>query len=332
MSDVTSPTGGLRVPSARLVSLLTLPAIIVLLLFVFVLFEPNVLTAGNLSNIAIQTSYLTIFALAQTYVVIVRGFDLSLGTSVSLVSVASAMTMVFVMGQTGAPALAIACGIAAGLLLGLAVGAVNGFFIAFLALNPFVVTLATLNICLGFASTISGGFQIFDVPAAFNGAFYQSRWLGLPAPVAIALILLLISDVVLRHLRLGRSLLLIGSNPQAAHVAGLPVKRTLLVAYMTCGVIAAFGGLLLTARTGSGEPNLGGNLMLESIAAAVMGGASLRGGKGNVASPLLGALLITVLSNGMNLTRVDGYVQQVILGAVIVATVCVNSYKKGERA
>lgn len=313
-------------------SSLLLPAAILILFLFFGTLEPNVHSWGNVSNIAIQTSYLTVFALAQTFAVIVRGFDLSLGTTVSLISVASSMAMVAVHAATGSDFVSLSACLATGLAIGLAVGAANGFFIARWQLNPFIVTLAMLNICMGFATTISGGFQIFDVPAALNDAFYRATWLGLPAPVAACLVLLALSHVTLNRLRLGRALLLIGSNPRAARAAGIPVERYIMAAYVICSLIAALGALLLTARTGSGEPNLGGNLMLESIAAAVMGGASLRGGKGNIASPLMGALLITVLSNGMNLIRIDGYIQQIILGLVIVGTVSLQARYERRRA
>lgn len=294
---------------------------VVALSVVFGVMQPNFATFGNVSNVAIQASYLSIFALAQTYVMIARGFDLSLGTTVSLVSVASGMTMMHAIAIGFGTGIAISIGVLAGLAIGLLVGAVNGLCIAWLKLSPFVVTLATLNIALGFASSISKGFQIFNLPDDLNRWFYQGNLLGMPAPVAAAAILLVGSHVVFHHTRLGRGLYLIGSNPRAAEVAGLPLKRYLTAAYVICSLLIASGSLLLTARTGSGEPNLGGNLMLESIAAAVVGGASLRGGRGGTMSPILGAVFITVLSNGMNLTRIDGYIQQMILGAVILATV-----------
>jgi ribose transport system permease protein len=206
-------------------------------------------------------------------------------------------------------------------MIGLVIGAANGFAVAYLNLNPFVVTLATLNICLGLASTISGGFQIFNLPDGLNRVFYQSHPLGIPAPIFAAACLMALSFVFFRLTRFGRGLFMIGSNPRAAQIAGLPVERYVMMAYLLCSTMVACGAVLLTARTGSGEPNLGGNLMLESIAAAVVGGASLRGGKGGISPPLLGAVLITVLSNGMNLTRIDGYIQQIILGIVILTTV-----------
>jgi len=165
---------------------------------------------------------------------IARGFDLSLGTTVSLISVASGMAMMNVLALGAGPAIAILAGIAAGLLIGLIVGAVNGLCVAWLKLSPFVVTLATLNICLGFASSISRGFQIFNLPDGLNGYFYQARPLGLPAPVLAATVLLAISFVLLHHTKFGRALYFIGSNPRAAVAAGLPLKSYLLAAYLIC--------------------------------------------------------------------------------------------------
>lgn len=321
-----------RVPFVAWLPNLVLPGTIVGLFLLFGAFEPNVLTSGNVSNLAIQASYLIIFALAQTFVVIVRGFDLSLGTTVSFISVAASMAAVRGAGETGSDLFALFACLASGVAIGACVGLVNGFFVATWRLNPFIVTLATLNICMGFATTISGGFQIFNVPRILNDLFYRAHWLGIPAPVAACLLLLVVAYLILTRLRLGRALFLIGSNPRAATVAGIPVRGYLISAYVLCSIITACGALLLTARTGSGEPNLGGNLMLESIAAAVMGGASLRGGRGSIASPILGALMITVLSNGMNLVRIDGYIQQIILGLVITATVALQARADIRRA
>ena len=190
------------------------------------------------------------------------------------------------------------------------------------------MTLGTLNIVLAVASTVSGGFPIFDIPDEFNVWFYKTPWLGVPPPVVIAAIMLLIAYVVLNRTVLGRGLYLIGGNPRAAYVAGLPSRLYLAVAYLMCSAYAAVGALMLTARTGSGEPNLGGNITLESIAAAVIGGVSLRGGEGTVWSPLLGALFITVLSNGMNLLRIDGYIQQITLGTVIILAIFLDRVRR----
>ena len=190
-----------RTPLRVTIPKLLQPAAIVLLFAFFGVLEPNVFTLGNVSNLAIQASYLTIFALAQTFVVIVRGFDLSLGTTVSLISVAASMVMVWTINATGSDAAALVLCIVSGLSIGLLVGIINGFFVATWQLNPFIVTLATLNICMGFATTISGGFQIFDVPRILNDIFYRGSFLGIPAPVLACLVLLALSHVVLTRLR-----------------------------------------------------------------------------------------------------------------------------------
>jgi ribose transport system permease protein len=222
-------------------------------------------------------------------------------------------------------------GIAFGLGMGLLVGLFNGFAVAFLRVNPFVATLGSLNICLGIATMASDGRPVFNVPREFSTLVYNGSLLGVPAPLVLAAGLLAGLYFLLNHTVYGRALYIIGGNPQAAAVAGLPSRRYLLLAYVSCSLIAALGALMLTGRTGSGEPNLGGNLTLESIAAAVIGGVSLRGGIGGVQSVILGALFVTVLSNGMNLTRIDGNVQMIVLGCVIILAVFLDRFRAATR-
>lgn len=295
---------------------LSLPLAIAAALILFGLLEPRVLTIGNLRNIAVQTSFLAIFAMAQCVVILTRGFDLSLGYCVSLVSVASAMIMV----ATGS----VFYGIAVGLGVGLAVGVANGLLIGGIALNPLVTTLGTSYILLALASTISGGFPVPNLPAGFTESFALARPLGLPMPIWIAGCLFLLLFAMLRVTRFGRSLYIVGGNPRAAKAAGIPTFAVLTSAYALAAILAAIGALLLTARTGSGEPNLGGNLTLESIAAAVVGGVKLSGGEGGVGAALMGALLITILSNGMNLVQIDGYLQNIFLGLIIIASLMIS--------
>jgi ribose transport system permease protein len=307
-----------------------LPIALVALLVGFALVEPRILSAGNLVNILVQGSYLAVFASAQMMVIITRGFDLSLGTCVSAVSVIAALAMTGSFAGGGeTTGLAIVMGIALGLGMGLLVGLFNGFTVAFLGVNPFVATLGSLNICLGIATMASDGRPVFNVPREFSTLVYNGDLFGVPAPLVLAALLLAGLYFLLNHTVYGRALYIIGGNPQAAAVAGLPSRRYLLLAYVICSLIAALGALMLTGRTGSGEPNLGGNLTLESIAAAVIGGVSLRGGIGGVQSVILGALFVTVLSNGMNLTRIDGNVQMIVLGCVIILAVFLDRFRTG---
>ncbi len=332
MTDTPSPSPTATAGSSLLQGFLSrgiLPVLLVVMFLGFGITQPNVYSLANLENILIQSSYITVFAAAQMMVILTRGFDLSLGVTVSLVSVLSGMVMVaWLGGHPGSLVIAVLLGCLAGIVAGCLVGVVNGLCVSLLKVNPFVVTLGTLNIVLALASTISGGFPIFDIPNEFNVWFYKARWFGLPPPVVAAGIMLALTYVILNRTVLGRSFYLLGGNPRAALVAGLPSRTYLTLAYVICSFYAAVGALMLTARTGSGEPNLGGNLTLESIAAAVIGGVSLRGGEGTVWSPLQGALFVTVLSNGMNLQRVDGYIQQIILGVVIIGAIFLDTIRR----
>lgn len=326
MTDATDTSSG-RPTRQVIFAQLLLPLALVVMFLGFALVEPKVVSLANINNILTQASYLFIFSCAQMVVIITRGFDLSIGTNVSAVSVLIALVMTGVVGPEGeAMFWAVSLGVLTGLAFGALVGAFNGMVISWLRVNPFVTTLGSLNICLGVASMASDGRPVFNVPRPFSEIAYSGSILGIDLPIVYAVVVGLGMFLLLRHTVLGRSFYILGSNPRAAEVAGLPIRRYLTVAYVICGVLAAVGALLLTARTGSGEPNLGGGLRLvgESIAAAVIGGVSLRGGVGGVQSVIVGALFITVLSNGMNLVKVDGYIQMIVLGSVLVAAIVLD--------
>ncbi|MDC7744393.1 ABC transporter permease [Rhizobium binxianense] len=294
---------------------LGMPIVILALFALFALLQPAMASFANLENLLKQTSLLFMLAAAQLLVLICRGFDLSVGANVSLVSVVSCMVMVAMPEHAQ---VSIATAVLVALAIGCAIGAVNGLLIAYLEINPFVVTLGTMSILTGLATTISNGFPVFGVPEAFTYVFNQSRPLGLPAPLVAAIALAALLHLLLTRTTFGRILYLIGDNARAAMVAGRNVKLHLFLAYSGCGAIAALAGLMMTAGTGSGEPNLGTSLVLNSIAAAVVGGASLRGGVGSVQAPILGALLVTIVSVGMNLAQIDGSLQSVIIGFIVI--------------
>jgi ribose transport system permease protein len=324
VSDVTrrrSPLGWLLVFS--------LPLLMVVMELSVYAFEPRALSLRNIVNVLNQSSYLFIFASAQMMVILTRGFDLSLGAAVSSVSVASALAMT-ALAKAGSPdAVVVAAGLVAGLGFGALVGLFNGAFVAGLEINPFVVTLGSLNICLGVSTTISGGSPVFNVPDVFSRLFYNGVLIpGVSIPITIAVLIGLALYFLLNHTTFGRALYIIGNNPRAARVAGLPGRGYLLTAYIACSLLAAFGALMLTARTGSGEPNLGGSLMLESIAAAVIGGVSLQGGVGGVGAVVFGALFVTMLSNSMDLLEVGGYIQQILLGCVIILAIFLDRLRQ----
>jgi ribose transport system permease protein len=212
----------------------------------FAIVEPLVLSPGNLLNVLQQTTYIAVFAAAQMVVILTRGFDLSLGTCVSSVSVASALVMTsMVAADPGSLPSALAMGVLTGIGLGIAVGLFNGFCISVLNVNAFVTTLGSFNICFGIATTISDGRPVFDVPKEFSELLYSGTILGVPAPVIIAVAVLAGLHLLLNGTVFGRSLYIIGGNPRAATLAGLPTRRYLVVAYVLCSLLAAVGALMI---------------------------------------------------------------------------------------
>ena len=206
-------------------------------------------------------------------------------------------------------------------------GLLNGLAVAFLGLSPFMVTLGMMGLGLGLASIITGGFPVFEVPEAYVDLFSRAAPLGLPVAMVVCLIILGAAYFLLNWTVFGRSLYLIGSSPRAAHVAGLPTRFRLAGAYVACSLIVAVVALMLTARTGTGEPRLGVSLMFESLMAAIIGGVALTGGEGRVINCVQGALFVTILSNGMNLIRIDANLQLMILGSVLIATIVVDRFR-----
>jgi len=308
-----------------------LPIALVALLLGFAAVDRSVLSPANLLNIAQQTSYLALFAMAQTVVILTRGFDLALGPAVSMVSVGTALAMAGATAAGHDQTTVLLAGLGAGFGLGIACGLFNGMVIALLGVNPFVATLGSYNIAIGVATTLSAGRPVQGVPKLFSQLFYGGSIFGFPATISITLAIGIVLHLTLRRTVFGRSLYIIGTNPRAAAVAGLPVKRILIATYVLCSTLAALGAIMMTARTGSGEPNLGGSLSLQAIAGAVVGGTSLAGGRGGVGTAVLGALFVTILSNGMNLTRIDGYIQMVVLGAIVIIGVLLDRLRQERR-
>ena len=304
-------------------------AIVLVLTYVgFGLAEPQFHSFANLVNILKQSSYLVMLATAQMMVLITRGFDLSVGTVIGMISVAISLVMVAVLkGNPDAIAFAILLGCLVGLGIGFAVGAINGFVVAVLRVNPFVTTLGMMGIALGFASTLSGGFPVFDVPETLMDVLSRGSWIGVPVPIAVCTIVLAGTYVLLNRTVLGRSLYLLGSSERAAHVAGLPTRLHLACAYIVCSLIVAVVAIMLTARTGTGEPRLGIVLMFESLMAAIIGGVSLGGGEGRILHCIVGGLFVTILGNGMNLVRVDSNIQMIVLGIALIGAIFVDRFR-----
>jgi ribose transport system permease protein len=314
----------------RLLSFGPLLVIIVLLFLFFGLYEPKFWRASNLINVLRNSSYLMIISAGQMMVLIIGGFDLSVGAVVALTSVTTALTMtaLYIL-YPDMLWLAITAGIGAGLLVGATIGVVNGLTVALLRASSVVVTLGTLSVATGIAYYVTTGVPVYGMPDAFTRGLGSSQLFGLPVAVFIMLVVLAALWWVMNWTRFGRYVYAIGSNVQAARVSGVPTGRYIVATYAICSVLAAVTGVLLTARVSSGEAALGQTLMLESIAAAVIGGVSLRGGVGRVELVALGALFLTMVTNGMNLIRVDSKLQIIVLGITLVVAVGLDRIQLG---
>jgi ribose transport system permease protein len=190
---------------------------------------------------------------------------------------------------------------------------------------PFVATLAMLSIASGAALQLSGGTPVTGLPDSFTG-IAQTRIAGVPLPVVIAVVLFFVAWAVLRFMRLGRHVYAVGGNAEAARLSGVNVQRVTLMAYVICSLFAACGAVLLTARVASGQPTLGASLALESVAAVVLGGVSLFGGRGSVVGVFFGVAFVSILGNGLNLVGVSSYTQMLILGLALIAVLAIDRW------
>ncbi|EEW57675.1 inner-membrane translocator [Ruegeria sp. TrichCH4B] len=299
-----------------------LPFFLLGALVVFTLLSPKFLTGQNLVNVMRQSVYLVLVSLGQMLVLISGGFDLSVGTAIALTSVVSATVMVWLAGIfPDAIFLVILLGALAGFAAAACVGLLNGIGVAYFDVSPFIMTLGASSLAGGAALLLTGGVPVSGLPFAFADVFGFGRLWGVPVPVIVALLCIVAMWVFMSRTSLGTQVYAVGGNIKAAHLSAINTKRTLMMAYVGCALIASLTGLLLTARVESGEANLGGTITLESIAACVIAGVSLRGGIGRVENVVLGGFFIVLVQNGMNLAQISSYMQMVLLGALLILAV-----------
>lgn len=299
-----------------------LPIVLAALLLYFTTQAPHFAEATNFSNVARQVAVLGLIATAQTLVVLTAGIDLSVGSTVALASVLTAMGL-----RDGSPWNGIAMALAAGLVVGL----VNGLIIGYTAVTPFIVTLGMLSIVSGTALTLTNGDPIFELADSW---FFQ---LGIgfvgpvPIPVVISLLVFAVLWLLLNRTKFGTYVYALGGNEQAAKLAGIPVARVKLSVYMLSGLCAAIGGVILTARVRSGQPLLGQGLELEAVAAVVIGGTSLFGGRGRLMGTIYGVLLVGMVRNGLDLMGISTFIQRIVIGAATIAAVLLTVLREGGR-
>lgn len=297
-----------------------LPFITLIVLFVLLaVASPNFLTSTNLSSVVRQTAVINIMSLGMTMIIISGGIDLSVGAILAMGGLLGTMAM-----QAGIP---IPLGIAAGILTGLFWGSVNGTLVTRLKINPFIVTLGTLGIVRGLTLIISNGLPVHSLPRGFS-FLGEGTVLGVPFVLWLLVGCAAMTHVVLEHTRLGRYTYAVGSNEEAAVYAGVPVKFHLTAVYAIAGMLTGLAGMIEASRLMTGQPTAGAGYELQAIAAVVIGGGSLHGGEGSVIGTLIGAFIMGLLSNGSDLLGISPYLQQAIIGAVIILAVMVDEVRK----
>ena len=302
----------------RLQSLLPFASLIALFVGLWIA-SPYFLTSTNLSSLIRQTAVINIMALGMTIIIISHGIDLSVGAILAMGGLLGTMAM-----EKGYP---IAVGIAVGLVVGLLCGLLNGLLITRLRIAPFIVTLGTLGVFRGTTLLISNGLPVHQIPQAFS-FLGEGNLLGVPFVLWVLVVCAAGMHFVLEHTRLGRYAFAIGSNSAAATYAGIPVAMYTMAVYAIGGLLTGLAGMIEASRLMTGQPTAGNGYELQAIAAVVIGGGSLHGGEGSVVGTLVGAFIMGLLSNGSDLLGISNYVQQVIIGAVIILAVSVDELRK----
>jgi ribose transport system permease protein len=283
---------------------------------------PHFLTVSNALNVMEQTSINAIVAVGMTYVIIAGGIDLSVGSLVAL----SGVVLAGALKAGWSPSLAIA----AALVVGAGTGLMNGLIIAFGRLPPFIMTLGMMSVARGAALLVTDGRPISGFDAGFR-SLATGRVLGVPAPILLTLAIYLVAHFVLARTRFGRYVYGIGGNEEATRLSGVNVRFHKTMVYVVSGVTSAIAAILLTARLNTAQPIAGIMYELDAIAATVIGGTSLSGGEGGLAGTLIGALTMGVLRNGLNLLGVSSFLQQLVIGVVIIVAVLVDLAMKEKR-
>jgi ribose transport system permease protein len=298
---------------------LTLLGILLLMCIALSLSTRSFLTTNNITNLLRQGSMTAIIAMGQTFVIITAGIDLSVGAVVGFTSVIVAWLLTHDVP--------IAAAVPLTLLVGVLIGSFHAFGVTKMGLPPFIMTLATMTALRGIGLLITNGATISGLPDAFTDLSRASLF-GIPFLFWMVILVAVPSYVLLQHSRWGRYLFAIGSNPEAARLSGVKVRRMLYVAFILSATFASFVGVLLAARIGIGNATQGEGWELQSIASSVIGGTSLFGAVGSIQGPLLGAFLIATINNGANLLNVNSFWQLVITGGLIIVIVYFDGLRR----
>lgn len=286
-----------------------------LIALAFGIASPGFLSFGNFLNIGLQTAVISIIAFAMTCVIVARGIDLSVGSTVAVAGIIGALVL-----QAGLPPL---LGLFAILLAGLSVGALNGFLITVIGVSPFIATLGTLALGRGASLSLSGASSI-DVGQPLVLWFGASRVLGVPVSIILSLFLLLCFWLLLNRTVFGRWIFAVGGNAEAARASTIPVRWTQFLTYALAGLAAGVGSVITVGRLGSAQPLAGEGLEFAAITAVIVGGTKLSGGEGSIVSTFLGAVLVAVITAGLSFLGVRQEITYIVTGALILLAVLTN--------
>jgi len=305
----------------KYMSELTTVIALIILMAVITIINSNFLTANNLLNLLLQVTSNALIAFGMTFVILTGGIDLSVGSILALSSARTAGLL-----GSGMP---VTLAILISLILGCILGMMNGLLISYGKLAPFIVTLATMTIFRGATLVYTNGNPITKgLSDTFLFQFLgQGYIVGIPFPVIIMFIVFIVLYVLLHKTAFGKSVYAIGGNEKAAYISGVKLNKVKIIIYSISGIMASISGLIITSRLSSAQPTAGASYEMDAIAAVVLGGTSLSGGKGRILGTLIGALIIGVLNNGLNIIGVSAFWQQVVKGVVILIAVLIDRFK-----
>jgi ribose transport system permease protein len=301
---------------------LTLLGVLAVMFLVLTISTETFATPGNLSNLARQAAMFAVLAIGETFVIITTGIDLSVGLVASFVTVIVALLL-----QADYP---IWVAILGGLLVGVAIGAFHGFGVVQMGLPPFIITLATFSALQGIGLLITNGSTINVTNDAFS-SFSRGDFLGIPNLFLVVIVVAIPAMIYLHQSKWGRYLYAVGSNAEAARLSGVNVKAVIYTAYILSAFFAAVAGIMLTARTGTGNAVQASGWELKAIASSVIGGTSLFGAVGTVWGPLIGAVILATIRNGANLLNVNSFWEYIITGALIIVIVYFDGLRRARR-
>lgn len=296
----------------------TLLGLLILVVILSIL-SPRFLSVSNFTNVLRQTSINTIMAVGLTFVILTGGIDLSVG---SIFAFSSAVTAGMLMANIPAP-----LAIIIGLLIGALAGVANGVLVTKGKIPPFIVTLAMMTIIRGITLVYTGGQPITGLGESFYWIGNGYIWI-FPVPVVLTVVVFALAYYILTQFKIGRYIYAIGGNEEASRLSGINTKRVKTIVYGISGMLAALSGIIIASRLNSAQPTAGQGAELDAIAAVVLGGTSLSGGQGGIIGTIIGALIIGVLNNGLNLLNVSPFYQAIVKGAVILIAILIDNNEK----